>query len=283
MNVSHPPRSTRRDAIMFYASHYEPGLHLALASLVATGSRCRVVVFTSSLFAPTAQFVRLVRRARIELVRECDSRDGRSLVGHMLRYEYESLWLRSHRRTVDRVIHCDSYDVFFQGDPFQALVPRDRLLLIKEDLLIGGCDWNSKWLQRCYGNETWYLLRDVNVICTGLIAGNAGEYLRLITLLTEQEQWQTCWESSKDQPIFNYLHGMGILEAQGFMFEYTDCWHGVFTMHWCQQQKPILFNEDGQLVTPRGDVPWLLHQYNRYQKVINRLAQSCNVTPWAQM
>jgi hypothetical protein len=222
-------------------------------------------------------------RHRIELIENCDAKDGRPLVGHMLRYEYESTWLRAHIHDVDRVMHCDSYDVFFQGDPFQNVVPYDRLLLIKEHLLIGSCDWNSNWLKRCYGNDTWYLIREYNVICTGLISGNAEEYLRLITLLMEQPQWNTCWENSKDQPIFNYLHWMGIFEAQGFQFEYTDCWNGIFTMHWCQEQKQIIFTEDNLLTTPRGDVPFILHQYNRYQKVINNLAKKCNLAPWAQM
>jgi hypothetical protein len=282
MNLSHPPRSTSRDVIMFYASHYQPGLHLTLSSLVATGTSCHIVVFTSSFFGPPPEFDILIKRARIELILNCDSKDNRSLVGHMLRYEYESEWLHSHLREIDRVIHCDSYDVFFQGDPFQNLVPHDRILLIRENLLISSCDWNSHWLKRCYGNDTWYLIRDYNVICTGLISGNAKEYLRLINVMMEQSQWKSCWESSKDQPIFNYLHWMGIFEAQGFQFEYTDCWQGVFTMHWCLEQKPVKFNEDNLFVTPRGDRPFILHQYNRYQKMINNLAKKCNLTPWAQ-
>jgi hypothetical protein len=65
--------------------------------------------------------------------------------------------------------------------------------------------------------------------------------------------WNTCWQNNRDQPIFNYLHWMGILEAQKFEYEYMDCWHGLFTMHWGQSQKQIRFGEDNLLVTPRGD------------------------------
>jgi hypothetical protein len=178
----------------------------------------------------------------------------------MLRYEYERDWLVRNEGTVDRIIHSDSYDVFFQGDPFRDFVPYDRILLVKEDLLILSCDWNSQWIQECYGRQTWFEIRSNNIICTGVICGNATQYLRLIKFMISRPEWDTCWDESKDQPIFNNLLWSGILEKQGFLFNFTDCYNGIFTMHWCQGSPQISLNEQNLVVTRKGDVPFLLHQ-----------------------
>jgi hypothetical protein len=253
MNLSGPVSSSRRDVIMFYASHFKPGLVVTLASLVSTGTKCRIVLFVPRSFQPDTRFRSVVSKYKIELMENCSATRGRRLVGHMLRYEYERAWLDKHLHEIDRVIHSDSYDVFFQGDPFQeTVVPRDRLVLVKEELLILGCDWNSNWLKACYGNDTWHIIKENPVICTGFMSGNAAEYLRLIKFMMDRPDWDRCWDNSKDQPIFNYLHWMGILAAQEFTFEYTDCFHGVYTMHWCLQDRPIKFNYKGLFITQRG-------------------------------
>jgi len=74
-----------------------------------------------------------------------------------------------------------------------------------------------------------------------------------------------------------------MFQAQDSRFEYTDCFHGIYPMHWCQREKPIKFNAQKLLITPKGDAPFLLHQYNRYQKVINNLVEKCDLEPFAQV
>jgi hypothetical protein len=200
----------------------------------------------------------------------------------MLRYEYEAAWIAANEDSVDRIMHSDSYDVFFQGDPFRDFVPYDHIRLVKEDQEIFMCDWNSQWIKECYDNDTWYEIRDHNVICTGIMMGNASQYLRLIRFFMKRPEWRRCWDNSKDQPIFNFLHWMGIFEAHDFVFSYTNCFHGVFTMHWCQGERPVKWTGENLLVTPRGDVPFLLHQYNRFQPAIDALTAKCGVKSFPQ-
>jgi hypothetical protein len=221
-----------------------------------------------------------VAQFHVEIVAGCVTKDSRRLFGHMLRYEYEAEWLRQNSADVDRVIHSDSYDVFFQADPFRDFVPRDRILLVKEDLMIAECDWNSQWIQECYDKPTWFAIRNNNIICTGVICGSASEYLRMITFLISRPEWRRCWDESKDQPIFNNLHWSGVLRDQGFEFNYTNCFNGIFTMHWCQGDRPFRVNDQNLVITPLGDVPFLLHQYNRFQKIIDHLAAKCHMVPF---
>jgi hypothetical protein len=62
--------------------------------------------------------------------------------------------------------------VFFQGNPFQPVIPHDMLLLVKEDFAISQCDWNTQWIKECFERETWGKIRDNNIICIEIIAGN---------------------------------------------------------------------------------------------------------------
>jgi hypothetical protein len=176
-------------------------------------------------------------------------------------------------------MHCDSYDVFFQGDPFQPVVPFDKILLVKEDMQILMCDWNSKWLMECYGKAMWEHIKQSNVVCTGIIAGNASEYLRLVNYMRRRPEWRICWDSSKDQPIFNHLLWTGAFAFHGFNFTFTGCFSGIFTMHWCQGYGSTALNLNAELsvVTPRGDVPFVLHQYNRDQQMIDYLLRQCSM------
>jgi hypothetical protein len=282
MNVSYSPSSTRRDVMLFYASHYRPGLLLTISSLISTGTNCRIVLFTATGFNPPDRFNTIVRSFNVEVLPHSDTGDTRALFGHMLRYEFEAKWITTHLEEIDRIMHSDCYDVFFQGDPFHTFSPYDHIRLVKEDQLISQCDWNSNWLKQCYNNDTWYHIRDYNIICTGIITGNATQYLRLIKFMMKRPEWRRCWGSSKDQPIFNNLHWTGIFEAHDFVFSYTDCFHGLFTMHWCQREKPIRFTPENLVLTPMGDVPFLLHQYNRYQEMIDHLTRQCHMETFAQ-
>jgi hypothetical protein len=144
------------------------------------------------------------------------------------------------------------------------------------------CDWNSKWLIECYGRATWERIKPNNVICTGIIAGNAAEYVRLVNYMTQRPEWRVCWDASKDQTIFLHLLWTGAFELHGFSFTYTDCFNGIFTMHWCQGFGSTALNLNAQMavVTPRGDVPFVLHQYNRYQQIINYLLPQCRMMPF---
>jgi hypothetical protein len=219
----------------------------------------------------------LALKYAIEIVRSCKGREGVELFGHMLRYECEEQWIEQNLNSLDRVIHSDSYDVFFQGDPFQPSIPYDKLLLVQEDFAISQCDWNTQWIKECFGRETWYKIRDNNIICTGIIAGSASEYMRMAKYMRMRPEWRVCWDASQDQPILNHLLWTGAFAVHHFTFNFTGCFDGIFTMHWCQGERPLRFTPDNAMRTPNGDLPFVLHQYNRYQQAIDTLTQRCGM------
>jgi hypothetical protein len=278
-----PITSTNRDAILFYATHWKPGLQLSLVSLLSTGTRCRIVLFVPGDFEANGVFMRLVKQFDIEIVRDCGIHKNFLPHGHLLRYECEEKWIAQNLHSLDRVMHSDSYDVFFQGDPFQPVIPHDKILLVKEDFAISQCDWNTQWIKECFGRATWNKIRDNNIICTGVIAGNASEYMRMVQYMRMRPEWTECWDDSQDQPILNNLLWTGAFAVHQFEFVYIGCFNGIFTMHWCQGAQELNFTGDNLLRTPNGDLPFLLHQYNRYQRVINALTEKCKMNSFPQV
>jgi hypothetical protein len=108
MQSAWPVSSTSRDAILFYETHWRPGLELTLASLISTGTRCRIVLFVPPDFEAVGWLLCLAKQYDIEIVKSCKGKEGFEPFGHMLRYECEEQWIAQNLHFLDRVIHSDS-------------------------------------------------------------------------------------------------------------------------------------------------------------------------------
>jgi hypothetical protein len=277
MNSSTHSGSTARDAVLLYASYFAAGLELCVRSLRSAGANCRIVLFVGPDFAPPRRFLPLAEHLRIEVVPNCSERRGREFVPHMLRFEYELEWLEANRGAVDRVFHTDSFDVFFQGDPFASHVSADALRFVIEPHQIRSCGWNLGWMIECYGSHVLERMRHRFIACSGSIAGGAGHYTRLVLLMIAQSQWKTCWKASMDQPILNYLLWSGMIDQANISYSLTGCHEGFFTVQWCVVERNVRYNEHGQVVSTMDTVPSYIHQYNRLQDLSNHFYDSCRM------
>jgi hypothetical protein len=212
----------------------------------------------------------------VEVVQH-DSGNPRANVPHMIRFEYERDWLHSHISTTSRVLHTDAFDVFFQGDPFSVHLSDDRLTFVVEPHCIRSCGWNLAWVKRCYGQKGMNELGHKFIICSGSIGGSASDYLKFLDLLTSQQEWQTCWGPSLDQPIVNHLMWNGDIDRAGIKYGLTGCDGGFFTMQWCVSEAKVLLNEHNQVVSLGGIVPSYLHQYDRNAPFARALFTACRL------
>jgi hypothetical protein len=275
-NHSEAPGSTARDVVFFYASSVDAGLRLSLKSLRSSGSRARVVLFAPRALRPSARDRAALAALRVELLQHPP--DGaRRAVPHMLRYELELQWLASHAGAVDRVLHSDALDVFFQGDPFARHVRADALTFVVEPQCIRSCGWNLAWVNRCYGEAGMQQMGHRFIICSGSIAGPARDYEALLRLMTAQKEWGSCWGRSLDQPILNWLVWTGAVREAGIRYRLAGCDGGFFTMQWCVLEGNILRNDDNQIVSLEGSVPSYIHQHNRNARFSRDLLQICEL------
>jgi hypothetical protein len=263
--IPSPANSSSRDVIFLYGTQYHSGVELALRSLHATGCRARVVLFMSPTMSLTSQKKTLLLSLNVEVVPNCGARPPQSfVVPHMTRYHYEYDWLTNHTGEIDRVLHSDAYDIFFQSDPFADAISRDYLSFVVEPHFIRGCGWNLHWFEECFGTVS-ELFKNSFIICSGSIAGNAEHYRKLVGLMLNTTQWKSCYHSSKDQPILNFLVWSGAVRDAGIRYRFVGCDGGLMTLQWCVVNKVVRFDDAGQVLSPSDTVPAYLHQYPRIE------------------
>lgn len=270
-NYSQEIGSTKHDVVFFYATSPGPGLILSISSLRGTGCRCRIILFTTSNFEFTPSLIQFFKSHDVEIIHDADDKQRRSFAPHMLRYEFEMEWIQQHKHEIDRVLHSDSLDVFFQGDPFTSSISNDSITFIVEPHCIRSCGWNIAWIEECYGFEGVKMHRHNFIICSGSISGNVYEYLKLIELMISQNEWTSCWGPSHDQPILNHIVWSGLAKSKGIKYKLSGCDGGFFTMQWCVLDKNVLFNEHHQILSSSGSVPSYIHQYNRFPNLTKKL------------
>lgn len=277
INSSTKGGSTRRDVVLFFATAYGEGLELAIRSLRSTGAKCRIILFTSKNFRPIPQFAKMVEALNIEIIPNCENTKKRDYVPHMIRFEFELEWLEKHSNEIDRVLHSDSFDVYFQGDPFANNIASDSLTFVVEPHCIRSCGWNLAWVRECYGGNIMGEMRRHFIVCSGSIAGGASDYIKLLKLMISQKEWEKCWQPSKDQPILNYLIWKGFVDKAGIKYSFTGCDGGYFTVQWCVLDKNIRFNEHNQIISLANSVPPFIHQYNRIDYLTDKLYRQCRL------
>jgi hypothetical protein len=255
--------SSRRDVIFLYGTALTSGVALALRSLNATGCRARVVFFMSPTVRLTDETSTFLSGLNVETVSDCGPRDSqRSVVPHMTRFHHEYEWLTAHQGEVDRVLHSDAYDIFFQSDPFVDAISPAYLMFVVEPHFIRHCGWNLHWFEDCFGENLEHF-KNSFIICSGSIAGNAVFYQKLVELMLNTPQWKSCYSSSKDQPILNWLVWSGKVKEAGIKYRFVGCDGGLMTIQWCVLNQEVKYNENGDILSPLHTVPAYLHQYTR--------------------
>lgn len=277
INASAKIKSTPRDVILFYCTSDAKGLRLSIQSLRSTGSQCQIILFISSSFEITKEFLEFCQILQVTLVPKCDEMYGREENPHMLRYEFELNWLLKHEGQIDRIFHSDAYDVFFQGDPFSLHIKNDKLTFVIEPHCVRSCGWNFAWIKNCYNFSGLQEMRHTFIACSGSIAGSVHDYIKLLKLMLRQPEWKRCWHSSYDQPILNWLLWHNIIRDEGIQYEIAGCESGFYTMQWCVLDHKVRLNEHNQVITDLGVVPSFLHQYNRITDFDNFLYGKCHL------
>ncbi|EAY16316.1 hypothetical protein TVAG_423690 [Trichomonas vaginalis G3] len=272
------PCSTKRDVVFFYGTNTHKGLLLAVKSLRTTRAKCRIVVLVPSTFKADDEFANFAQEYDIEIYSGCDMKRKGDTIAHMLRYEYEAKWIEEHINEIDRVIHSDGYDVFFQSDPFVVLQDSQNLIFIVESLKILQCEWNANWVIDCYNQSIFNLIKDNQIICSGVILGPAIQYLRFVKLMIDLPEWSFCWADSYDQPIVNYLVHGGVLKDKGISYALISCDSNVLNMQWCLYGKSVPYSKSGFVMTPNNRIePAILHQYNRFPDTMKDLGRQCGI------
>ena len=172
---------------------------------------------------------------------------------HVFRYFLYQKFLRTVANKYDRVMITDVRDVLFQRDPFDF--DMSSLNVFLEDVTIGRCPYNSKWIGLRFGFIELIHLYNCTVSCSGVTIGRTQEMLEYLELMIRFLN-PTLNVLGYDQGVHNFLLHNHYIEPKAF----NNRSGPVLTMGYAKKirvsTEGLVLNEDGLTVN-------IIHQYDR--------------------
>ncbi|EAY14525.1 hypothetical protein TVAG_388570 [Trichomonas vaginalis G3] len=268
--VSNSTTSSSRDVILTSALSEYKRLQYFIRTLRSTQSKARVILFLEEEKTLTNDLLYLFNACSIEPVFVKYTNDVIKSAPKLSRYYFEYQWLKEHVNEVDRVLHTDSFDVIFQGDPFSEKISRNKLYFTVEHVSIKNSLWTSSWINQCYGPQKLHRIEDETVSCSGVTIGGSRAYFEYLKILLNTEKWAECFGHSLDQAHHNYLFYNGTFKSAGLDIHKLNCDSEYLTMHFCCKKLKCILDDNGVMHGPKHSDPLLIHQYNRWHNLTDR-------------
>lgn len=175
----------------------------------------------------------------------------------------------------DACLATDFRDAYFQADPFPpAKLPKEYgadlvFALEHSRKTIGTCKINSDWIRSCWGDEVLAPMKDKPIICSGTIMGTprgfeALEKAMLDELAISREK-KGC--RARDQGHVNYLAYNGKIPVPVAMPKSGDAVFNTIGYYTTDMINEMV-DKHGKIVNTDGSTSPLVHQYDRYPKVV---------------
>ena len=265
-----PPRSTNRDVVLAAAFGKLKRVEYFFRTLRATGTKCRIILFIDDPTYIQSNWLKFFHMCSIEPVFVNHTSTIVKNNPKLSRYYFYEQWLSIHIAEVDRILHTDTYDVIFQGDPFSLeSLTKDSLFFTQEPVSLRKSRWTDGWVRQCYGNDVASKYGKEPVSCSGVTIGGAKRFLEYVSALLDLPKWRTCFGHSLDQAHHNYL-----IYTQHPDFIFLNCSSQFLTMHFCCKTYKCVLEENGLLKGPT-QYPLLIHQYNRWKNLTKRNPVIC--------
>lgn len=244
-----------------------------IKSLRAVGCTAHIVIVTNTTY--NEEIRKILGHCGVEFFRMHVPKNATHHAPHSLRYIGYRQFLESTNRQFYRIFHSDSFDVFFQSDPFTEQIYPDSLYFIMEDILIKDSTWNTGWLKRAYNSTISEQFGNFTVSCSGTVIGGADQFKRYLnTLLSHQEFWKN-GRHSLDQAYHNYLLHSGEFERAGIKRKEFGCNSPFLTLHYCSRYDEQDYFDD--VICPDGHTkPAVVHQYNINFKAKSLIESKCS-------
>lgn len=202
------------------------------------------------------------------------------------RYEIFLNFLNS--KNYDKILFCDSRDIYFQSNPFDFKY-QGQINFFQEDKKIKDCPYNSDWLIRTYGKETYNALSDKIISCGGTILGTHEAIKTFLSLMIEELAKHKFKKRLKyiltfrrdksgrgsDQSHGNYIAHNNLIKNSFF---YSNESGPIATVYYL---KKIKFNVNNKLININNDPYLIVHQYdkrwNEFSSVVKKLMKDLNI------
>lgn len=174
----------------------------------------------------------------------------------------------------DRIFFFDSYDVYFEQDPFRYFERDDRVYFFQESYiqLKRSCYFfNRRGVKMCFGEEKYESIKEKYVVCSGTIAaGSVDSFVRFLDFFVNLG----CFKSSRclfDQGALIYVVNSGMLNENNISFyvfppegPVATCRFGpIFTEFKVDDEKNVYMVVKSLINNHTYEV---VHQYQKFRK-----------------
>lgn len=174
------------------------------------------------------------------------------------------------RSRYERVLLTDVRDVLFQAEPFAAL-PREGLAVGMETrrLTLATEPFNARQVTLAYGEAGLRRIGERPISCCGVTYGDRASMLRYLRLMAG-EIWRLNDAASRlpmDQALHNHILWTGLFGE----FRQLDTLAGPIATVAMLDEAELRLSEAGRLLNRDGSVPSIVHQYDRFPRLVTAL------------
>ena len=186
-----------------------------------------------------------------------------------VRYVLYERYLRDKWKNYNMILTVDIRDAFFQKDIFKQYEDYKSFLgLAIEDGNLTEKS-NKRWLLRIYGNETYEAIKNERIICCGTVWGTADRFYQLSYDMSQELNAKFPLKIFvHDQPVLNYFVYY-LKKYKDFIIK-SDNYGNVMTIG-TANRKNISFDSEHNLLNYKGEIPALIHQYDRFPDILHKI------------
>ena len=174
------------------------------------------------------------------------------------------------KNNYDKILICDSRDIYFQSDPFQFNYEGEINFFLEGQKIID-CEHNSNWFLKAYGKDLFDRFSQKIICCSGTTLGNYRGMMNYLKLMIKNSQKYKYKKRLKylitfrrdkagrgvDQAHANYIAHNNLLDKSQMYENETGPIATVYHL------KKIRFNEKSQLINELNKPYAVVHQYDK--------------------
>lgn len=194
-----------------------------------------------------------------------------------------------NRTKYNKILLCDSRDIYFQSNPFDYSY-KGLINFFLEDKIIRDCPYNSDWIIKTYGKKIYESIAGNIINCSGTTLGDnesIKEYLNLMISNSSKYKFKKklkyflTFRRDKagrgvDQAHANYIVHKNLIKNS---FNYKNESGPVATVYYL---KNIIFNEKSELINLLKKPYAIVHQYDKrweeFKDSVYKIKKNLNIS-----
>ena len=291
VDSNNPPNSNEKDLILTVSFNKLQNLYCFARTARTTGYKGRIVVFTNdnAIKNKPEYYFKNIENCGVQVINVGNYVPLNPKGLYFYRYMLYSTFINDNIENLNRVLICDLYDTFFQKDPFTVNFTQDKVIFSGEGYSVNSFNrYASKQCAKVLRKIDPYLkiprrrLKQAifNGACVngGLIAGGALHIAKFVRYMTRIGSPVTNEAYADDQGCLNIFVKGGVFDN---MFDYyIDNTTVGFLASWAtfarQRPDPFMNQTMGSFIR-YGEIPAVVHQFDRSSELVNKLIRSCHV------